>query len=318
MQPAPDDVQPAPDDVQPAPDDVQPAPDDVQPAPDDVQPAPDDVQSAPDDVQSAPDDTQPARTDLHVRDPSINPRSAESTSTPSDLEGSFHLQLPSCVAECRAVSSKPYAPCHIRLVVHSAGGRRVGSCAIAPRSARQAALLAHRDVDRPGDDGERRNHGLAREDGRDAPRRRIKAHRGAGYRIRQLETSRLGARRFRADRRARSTRRVLHGRTLRDLSVDAGNGRGPGTFRSERQAAPRRHALARRASRLQHARDDAQRQHGRHAGRDRDRTRAEESAARRDARSSAARRGRGHGCRASRRSTRAGSARPFERFSSCR
>ena len=51
------------------------------------------------------------------------------------------------------------------------------------------------------------------------------------------------------------------------------------------RAASRRHAVARRASRLQHARDDPQRIARRHAGRRRDRPRAARDAARREARS---------------------------------
>ena len=59
--------------------------------------------------------------------------------------------------------------------------------------------------------------------------------------------------------------------------------------RADARAAQDRHALARRASRLQHAGNDAQRIARRDAGRGRDRTRAAGHAARREARSAAAR-----------------------------
>ena len=83
-----------------------------------------------------------------------------------------------------------------------------------------------------------------------------------------------------------------------------------------REAAPHRHALARRASRLQHARDDAQRIARRHAGGGRHRPRAAGHAARRQARSAAGRSARRDGRRAADRSAGAAPARRLARSSS--
>ena len=45
----------------------------------------------------------------------------------------------------------------------------------------------------------------------------------------------------------------FYSRPISHLPIDAGTGRGPATFRAEREAAEHRHALARRASRFQYA-----------------------------------------------------------------
>ena len=66
-------------------------------------------------------------------------------------------------------------------------------------------------------------------------------------------------------------RRVLHRRTAGHVPVDAGTRRGTSALRADARAAQDRHAVARRASGLQHAGDDAQRIARRHAGRGRQR-----------------------------------------------
>ncbi len=97
----------------------------------------------------------------------------------------------------------------------------------------------------------------------------------------------------------------LHRRAAGDVSVDAGTGRRTAAFGADARAAQDRHALARCASRLQHARNDAQRIARRHAGRGCDRTRAAGHAARRQARSAARRSSCRDGRRAAHRSARA-------------
>ena len=90
-----------------------------------------------------------------------------------------------------------------------------------------------------------------------------------------------------------------------------GHGRRTPALRPDARADPDRHAVARRASRLQHAGNDAQRIARRDAGGRRHRPRAAAHAARRASRSAAVRPPRRHGRRAAHRSARAAAARRF-------
>ena len=129
------------------------------------------------------------------------------------------------------------------------------------------------------------------------------------HRVRRLEAARHVARPLRRHRLEERARRLLHGRPARDLSVDARARRRAAALGPDARADQDRHALARRASRLQHAGDDAQRIARRDAGRRGHRPRAAGDAARREARSAAVGSARRHGRRPAHRSARAAAAR---------
>ena len=168
-----------------------------------------------------------------------------------------------------------------RAAIHGAGRQ-------APRRAREAAFLADRRVRRTG--ARWPTAAFSNSSPRWAPRcasrkQRSRADESTEYGAWKKLGMALG---HFADIVSRErARRLLHRRSARDLSVDARAGRRATTFGADARADPHRHALARRASRLQHAGDDAQRIARRHARGRRDRTRAAGHATRRASRSAA-------------------------------
>lgn len=127
------------------------------------------------------------------------------------------------------------------------------------RLALPAAALAERAVDRPSHDGLGGHPGSPRADGRARPRHRGRADRRGGDRVWRMEAPRHVARALRRYRLAERARRVLHRRSARHLSVDAGAGGRAPALRPDRRPELDRHALAGRASGLQHAGDHAER-----------------------------------------------------------
>ena len=154
-------------------------------------------------------------------------------------------------------------------------------------------------------DGERRHPENPRGPRRDRSRAGSGADCGGRHGVRRLEAPRHGARPLRRYRREERARGLLHRRPVCDVSVDAGDGRGTPALRPESRTYPDRHALARRASRFQHAGDDTQRIARRHAGRGRDRAGAAAHAARRASRPAALGSSHRDGRRAAHRSARA-------------
>ena len=71
--------------------------------------------------------------------------------------------------------------------------------------------------------------------------------------VRRLEAARHGARSLRRHRLEERTRRLFHRWIPGNVPVDAGVGGGPAALRADARADQDRHALARRASGLQHA-----------------------------------------------------------------
>ena len=120
----------------------------------------------------------------------------------------------------------------------------------------------------------------------DSSRRSAPDRRGR-HRVRRVEAAGHGARSLRGHRDEERARRLLHRWTAGDVPVDARAGCRATTIGVDARADQDRHAVARRASRLQHSGDDAQRIARRHAGRSGHRARAAGHAARRQARSAA-------------------------------
>ena len=88
---------------------------------------------------------------------------------------------------------------------------------------------------------------------RDGAGRGGATHARGRHGVRRLEAARHGARPLRRHRLEERARRLFHRRIAGNVPVDAGAGGGPAALRADARADQDRHALARRASRLQHA-----------------------------------------------------------------
>ena len=122
---------------------------------------------------------------------------------------------------------------------------------------------------------ERRGSAGARRARRDRSRQEAALTADENTGARRLEAARHGARPLRRSRRRQRTRRLLHvSASTRRVRRCRAWSPGAAAFRADARADPDRDAVARRASRLQHAGDDAQRIARRDAGGGRHRPRA--------------------------------------------
>ena len=162
----------------------------------------------------------------------------------------------------------------------SAGAALYGRRRQAARRAGEAAVLAERHVAGPATMAEGGIQQILADLGATV---RVRKRRSPPTKtpIRRLEAARHGARPLRRHRRRRTSATATSPSASRHVSVDARPGRRAAALRPDARADQDRHAVARRAPRLQHAGNDAQRIARRHAGRRRHRPRAAGHAPRR-------------------------------------
>jgi len=187
--------------------------------------------------------------------------------------------------------------------------RRVGQTT---RRALQATAVAEWSVEGTHDDGRGWNTTDPRGHGRDRSRHRGPADERRGKGIRRVETAGHVAGPLRGYRGAKRTRWILYGRPARNVSLDARSRGRTAALGPHARADQDRHAVARRASRLQYPRNDAERIARGNAGCRRDRSRAADHAPRRKARPSAPRPAHRHGRRAADGSAGTASARQLD------